>query len=436
MSTFLVYTSPARGHLYPMMDVALALAASGHRVVVQTLADARDEVLAQGLEHRPIDPRIEALPLDDYEGGNPLQQMGRALACWLQRAPFELSDVETSVREVAPDVLVIDANSWGAAAAAEAGGRPWSLFLPYCLPVPSRDAPAFGPGLPPPRGLLGRLRDRLLWFVQGLASRSALRGLNGLRAEQGLPALRGSSELFTRAPLLLYRTAEPFEYPRSDWRANVRALGPGLWAPAGEAPDWLDALPHPRVLVSVSTELQEDGAIIETALQALAGEPGSVIVTTAALDPAGFVAPNERTRIVRFLPHAAVLPKVDLVVTHGGMGTTQRALAAGVPLCVVPWGRDQLESARRVQECGAGTFVPRARLTPAHLKQAIHEALGRRDQARAVSAAFAKAAGARGAVALLEELLQGWAVSAADARHSAESSSLGTHGARRAEVAG
>lgn len=39
MSTILIYTSPARGHLYPVMDIAFALRAAGHRVIVKTLSD-------------------------------------------------------------------------------------------------------------------------------------------------------------------------------------------------------------------------------------------------------------------------------------------------------------------------------------------------------------------------------------------------------------
>ena len=158
----------------------------------------------------------------------------------------------------------------------------------------------------------------------------------------------------------------------------------------------------------MSTELQEDGAIIDTALEALKDEPGSMIVTTAALDPHRFEAPHDRVKIERFVSHAAIMPHLDLVITHGGMGTTQRALAAGVPLCVVPWGRDQLESARRVQVADAGTYVPRRRLTVDRLRTAVREAKARTAGAQRIAEAFASAGGADKAVDLLTQLTGSW----------------------------
>ena len=59
--------------------------------------------------------------------------------------------------------------------------------------------------------------------------------------------------------------------------------------------------------------------------------------------------------VERWLPHSALLARAACVICHGGMGITQKALAAGVPLCVVPFGRDQFEVAARVAAVGAGT---------------------------------------------------------------------------------
>ena len=404
MSTVLLYTSPARGHLYPMMDVALALRARGHRVVVQTLADEGAAVEAAGVEHRAIDPRIEALPLEDWQGSNPLDAMRRTLARWVQRAPFEVEDLRVSLAEVQPQALLLDVHAFGAAALAETTGLPWASHLPYVLPVPSRDAPAFGPGLPPPTGPLDRARDRLIWAVQGLAAKGPLAPLGALRRSLGLPPLPSFVELFTRPPVLFHRSAEPFEYARTDWPDNHRPIGPGLWAPPAGAPPWLDHLPSPRTLVSVSTEHQDDAPIVQAAIAAFADAPGATLITTAAQDPAAFTVPHERMRLTRFLSHAAVMDRIDLVVTHGGMGTTQRALAAGVPLVVVPWGRDQLETARRVERCEAGVMLPRGKLSARSLAEAAERARAMKPGAERVAAAFAAAGGAQEVVRWVEGL--------------------------------
>ena len=61
--------------------------------------------------------------------------------------------------------------------------------------------------------------------------------------------------------------------------------------------------------------------------------------------------------VVEAAPHGAVLPHVDLVVTHGGHGTVVRALAGGVPVVVVPISRDQPDNAARVLHHGVGRKV-------------------------------------------------------------------------------
>jgi class 3 adenylate cyclase len=80
-------------------------------------------------------------------------------------------------------------------------------------------------------------------------------------------------------------------------------------------------------------------------------------------------------------------------VTHGGMGATQKALAHGVPVCAVPYGRDQFEVARRVEVAQCGTRLPAKKLSPPLLRTKVREAMTMRDGARRVAAGFAATGG-------------------------------------------
>jgi UDP:flavonoid glycosyltransferase YjiC (YdhE family) len=102
-----------------------------------------------------------------------------------------------------------------------------------------------------------------------------------------------------------------------------------------------------------------------------------------------------------------VLDRAVCAVTHGGMGATQKALARGVPVCAVPFGRDQLEVARRVDVAHAGARLPAARLNPARLRAKVREAMARADGARRVAAGYAAAGGPAAAADAVERRLLG-----------------------------
>ncbi len=110
-------------------------------------------------------------------------------------------------------------------------------------------------------------------------------------------------------------------------------------------------------------------------------------------------------RVERFVTHRPVLERAACVVCHGGMGITQKALASGVPVCVVPFGRDQFEVARHVEVADAGTRLPASRLRPERLRSAVREAMGKKDGAERIAAAFASAGGPGAATEALEKLL-------------------------------
>ena len=210
--------------------------------------------------------------------------------------------------------------------------------------------------------------------------------------------------MFTVAPLLLYMTAEPFEYPRSDWPASVRMIGPCCWDPPADPPSWLAGIDQPIVLVSTSSEFQDDGRLVTTALEALAHEDVHVVATIpAAKIPRTGVPAN--AHVEQFLPHAPILARAACAVTHGGAGVTQKALAAGVPVCVVPFGRDQLEVARRVEVAEAGTRLPARRLNPDRLRAKIREAMTKHAGVGRVADGFAATGGPTAAAHAVEGLL-------------------------------
>jgi len=407
MSRILAYTSPAAGHLFPLTPILDELAKRGHQITVRTLAAQVPLMQARGFAAAPISERIEAIELDDWRAANSRQGLKRAVQCFCARAEYDAPDLRQAIADERPDAVLVDINSWGALAAAEAWGGPWAAVCPYPLALRSRDVPPFGPGLPPAVGPLGRLRDNLLRpVVLGSIERAMLPPLNDVRSQLGLTPLDQVDDMFRRPPLVLYLTSEPFEYPRRDWPDNIVMVGPCDWDPPSEPPGWLDEISGPIVLVTTSSEFQDDGRLVQAALDGLAAEPVTVVATFPAADPARFNVPAN-ARVVRFIPHGQVLERAVCAVTHGGMGATQKALAHGVPVCVVPFGRDQLEVARRVEVAQAGTRLSARRLRPDRLRDKVHEAIQRTAGAKRIAAAFATSGGAPGAVDAIETRLLG-----------------------------
>lgn len=404
MAVFLVYVDAVPGRLYPLVGTLVELAGRGHRVTVRCGIDDVERLRSLGLEVRPLRPEIERFAPDDWRARTRFGALSSGLGQFGERAPFQLRDLEQAIEDEQPQVLFVDEGAWGAAAAAEHSGLPWAFSIVSPVPLPSRDAPPFGLGLAPRRGSVGRLRDRLAKrLTLGTLERVIASHMNPLRAGLGLPPVATIEDVYLAASVVIAYTAEPFEYPRSDWPAKIRLVGPGLWEPPAEAPAWLDELHQPLVLVTCSTLFQNDRRLAEIACAAFAGEPYDVVVTTADVDPAGLPAPAN-VRVARFLPHAPLLERAVCVVCHAGMGITQKALAHAVPVVAVPFGRDQPEVARRVEVAGAGVRLPARKLTPDRLRDAVRHAITCKPGAQRVAAAFAAAGGAEVAADALEGL--------------------------------
>ena len=407
MASILIYTSPARGHLYPLLGAALGLQARGHSVNIRTLSPEVGRVRALGLAADPIAPEIEARELDDWRGSSTMQVLEFAMRTFGDRALMEVDDMLEAIEETGADVLLVDTNSWGAQAVAEASGLPWATFQPYFTALPAPGVPPFGPGLKRSTGLFGRARDGLMGkVVFSKMGQYALPQINATRTRLGLEPLGSYVELLERPPRVFYFTVPELEYPRDHWPESFQFVGPTRWEADAEVPEWLAEIDRPIALVTLSTERQGDRDLIDTALAVLPQEGYFVIATTAAYDPEEFVrSPSSDYRVERFVAHGPILDRAAVVICHGGMGITQNALARGVPVVVVPFGRDQPEVARRVEYAGAGARLLPKDLNEETLATAVRTARSRQEGAARIAAAFASSGSDMAVVQGVEELV-------------------------------
>jgi MGT family glycosyltransferase len=187
-------------------------------------------------------------------------------------------------------------------------------------------------------------------------------------------------EHFDHAQRVLVLTSESFDFHGHSHPPNLRYVGPTLadppWVDDWRAP-WDQDDSRPLVVVSFSSTYMAQERALASAIDGLGRVDARVLVTTGpAIDPASFRA-SENTTVVRSAPHAQLFSEAAVVVTHAGMGTVTRALAAGVPLVCIPMGRDQHDVAARVVHAGAGVRL-RANAKPAAIRSAVERVIRER----------------------------------------------------------
>lgn len=226
-----------------------------------------------------------------------------------------LSRLRETIEEWQPDLVVRESAEFGAAVAAELLGVPQ---VRVAIGLAEME-----------RYMLGVVRTNV----------DALRRSCGLYA----PNRYGGTPIYTLFPAGLEE--DPLPAPRFRDPAWVRSEGgdPFVYVTFGSVAGTLPMVAH----------------VYGESMRALADLDAEVLVTIGhGADPGalGTLPPN--VRVERWMDQNEVLTSATAVVCHGGGGTTLGALAAGVPLVVIPlFSSDQHINARRVAASGAGVNV-------------------------------------------------------------------------------
>jgi UDP:flavonoid glycosyltransferase YjiC (YdhE family) len=411
---FVLCSTPAQGHTAPLLALAGRLIGEGHDVAFFTTEHYRDRVEATGARFVPFAAAYDA---HDLMVANPARESSskrgvRGVKDDLRRIfigpiPGQHRDLRTILERFAADCIVVDSMFFGALplALGPRAGRP-ALACIGVMPYPSnsRDTAPFGVAFQPGRGPLPRLRNVTMnWATEHVVLSDIQRFARRRLAEAGSPA--GFPGYFVDlqpkvVDAYLQEAVAGFEYPRSDLAPTVRFVGPILTraAQAFEEPSWWPELAGGRPVVHVTQGTLDNadlGRLVLVTTRALAGDDVLVVATTGGPDPAPLrQSLPANVRLEGFVPHDRLLPHVDVMVTNGGYGGVQQALANGVPLVVAGDSEDKPEVAARVQWSGTGVNLHTGRPSPAMVARAVHRVLSHspyRERAQALQAEIAAA---------------------------------------------
>ena len=371
------------GNVPPTLGAVRALAGRGHNVRLIADDTMRAEVIDAGARFLPwkrapnrSDRSPESCYVRDWETSDPLAGFQRACErVFVGPAQFHAEDILEALATEPADILLGADMLFGSMLAGEIAKVPTALLASNISLWPLPGHPPFGPGFQPARSVADRTRDAEVSATAERQWDGFLPCLNATRAHFGLAPLFHVREQPLSAGRHLLATSRSFDFPTEHLPDHVRYVGPLLEMPSWAHERWT-SLParemRPLVLVSFSTTNQGQADVLQRAISGLAGEPIEVVVTLGkALEGLRLRSPANAT----ILPNAAhdeILTKASVVVTHGGHGTVLRSLSHGVPLVVLPMGRDQNDNAARVDYHGVGL-----RLDPSASPQMLGEAVRR-----------------------------------------------------------
>jgi len=378
VARFLIVVFPLPSHLFAPVAIGQALTEAGHEVAWCGPETDLRPLVGDDATVYPTGKR--------YYRDYPDLGVAAARKLWnnvlIPFTRFALEPADRAVADYRPDVVLIDQYALAGTLAACRHGVRWATLCTGAMELtpPSWELP----------GHQEFVAERLasLWQLAGLPARPGF----DLRFSPHLVLALTSTALTGSAPLP----------PRCVCIGPVlgrRPTVPGFTWPAPEPG-------RRQVLVTIGTlasQYVDDFYARMLPALALVADRVQAVVTS----PEPLPDRPEGVLVVDRVPLLEVLPRLDAVICHAGMGTVTEALAHGVPLVVAPVRADQPAVARQVVRAGAGVEVSFASAGPVDFAAALTAVLdepGYRAAARRVADSFAAAGGARAAVAELAAL--------------------------------
>ncbi len=375
----LIVAPGSAGDVLPLAGLGARLRGHGHDVALAAHEPFRAAATGAGLAFRPLrgDPR----GLGASEAGQRWQAAGRGPVAAARMAGLMRAyvadmgqDVLTAAGRGAEVMLLNPIAVFTGCHVAEGLGIPSAGVFP----APLHPTGEFAPASLGARTLAPRLNRAAGRAVLAASSVSFRRTTRELRAQLGLPPLRGGSlwrHLEARRWPVLHGFSTAVLPRPADWRPGLEIVGywwpaprPG-WQPPAALTDFLAAGPTP-VFIGFGSMATGQGERLAGAVLTAVRRAGVRAVVQAGW--AGLQVHADDVLTVDEVPHDWLFPRVAAVVHHAGAGTAAAGLRAGVPAVVVPVLADQPFWAARLHALGvAPRPVPLPALTADRLAAAL-----------------------------------------------------------------
>jgi UDP:flavonoid glycosyltransferase YjiC (YdhE family) len=394
----LIASTPATGHLNPMLAIARILMSEDHEVAIYTGSAFRARGEAAGAEFFSLPPEADFDLIDPFARFPELKVLPPGLE-WLRvgmerifvdNIPAQHEGLQRLLHSFGPDVILGDDMFFGVLPmllGARSKRPPIVLCGTSILHWPREDGAPLFLGLPPATTPIQRAEYAAL----GRDHHEAVDRPVGLRLNKVLKELGVgpiSMTLFHSsvglADAYLQLSVPGFEFPR-DIPRSVHFVGtPPIIPNQVPPPPWAHELDGSRkiVLVTQGTFANHNlNLLIGPTVAALADEPDILVVATAGGRPIeaipGPIPSN--TRVSSYLPFEWLLPKVDVLVTNGGYGSVNQAMSFGIPLVTAGLTEDKADVNARVAWSGVGIDLATNHPTPHALREAIRTVLDKPD---------------------------------------------------------
>ena len=380
----LIASTPAAGHLNPLLSIASLLVECGHEVAVQVNEDLRATVEAYGHRFLAEIPNAQTSGryfLENYpermQKSPGMEMTGYSLVHFFARnIAAQSASLKMALYDYPADLIFADSTYWGTLPMliGPRHKRPAIAHLGVSVVNcgSGRNIPLRADETPASREAEVQHRERFML-------QPAQEAVDAVLTRLGSPALPCPIlEAMTKLPdLYLHPGIESFEYPDSNSRVRYIGALPTLPGQTG-LPEWWHQIDGTRylILVTQGTIANRDlGQLIAPALVGLGDRKDVTIIVTTGGQPIDSipVAIPTNAYIASFLPYAQIMPEIDLLITNGGYGTVNMAISHGIPVISAGLTEDKEEVSAHVQWSGAGIGLRTNRATPEDIQRAVNE---------------------------------------------------------------